>query len=307
MIVPDWSQRLDLHQDKLSRKECELIAWVNANPHRAAFLKLNELVEAAGISKPTIISCYRNLGFGDYQDFQACLQDFYAGQIDSYRASQLALADIASLDQLVQASLDVELATLEIMRKNLDAGQLGQLVTQLLGAGAIHVYGDGTGFYPGHYLVQRLRSCGLSAFLAGTDREHVMDDLSPVGPGDAFLIFNYTQDHATLCAAMDFCRSRGAVVILVTGFLEPELCRRADLRLFVPRGKLEFKNSMAMPMAFAQVLLLGIEYQGGPSFAAKLRSIGMQRTGMRRSVQQESRVTPPVETPTIQPRGSGQQ
>lgn len=288
MDALNWSQRLEHSQNRLSRKELELISWVNVNPHRAAFLKLNELVDAAGVSKPTIISCYRNLGFEDYQDFQSGLQDFYAGQIDSYHASQAALSAIANLDELVRASLEVEQASLEIMAKNLDINQLGQVIGHLLKAPSIHVYGDGTGFYPGHYLVQRLRSCGLLAFLAGTDREHVLDDLSPVRSGDVLLIFNYTQDQPTLTAAMDLCRERGAIVILVAGFFEPQLYRRATLHLYVPRGKLQFKNSMAMPMAFAQILLLGIELQGGSVFAANLRSIDMHRKGMNKNPKEQS-------------------
>ena len=287
METPDWADRLSHHQAALSRKEQELVEWIGANPHVAAFARLNELAELAVVSKPTIISCYRQLGYLDYQEFQAGLQGFYAGQIDSYHASAVALKEIVSVDGLIEACLSVETAALELLRKNLDSGQLDQIITAILAAPTVHVYGDGTGFYPGHYLVQRLRSCGVHACLAGTDREHVLEELGTMAQGDLFLTFNYTQDAFTLARIMDFCVAQGAKVALVTGFLDPQLCQKASWHLFIPRGQLNFKNSMALPMAFAQILLLGVELRGGEALGNKLKQLGMLRKGMKQTIPKE--------------------
>ncbi len=276
----NWAERLAGHSVALSRREVDLVAWIVAAPHEAAFLTLQELTDKAGVSKPTVISCYRQLGYQDYQEFQNGIQDFYAGQIDSYRAGAVAFRNLESLQDVINASLDVELSSIETLRNNLDLDGLEEMARGLMAARTVYMYGDGTGFYPGHYLVQRLRRCGIVTFLAGTDREHVLDELVPISGDDILLVFYYTQDAAVLRRCMEFCSSKGARIFLVTGFLEPGLCGLATKHLFVPRGNIRFKNSMATPMAFAQLLLMAVEYLGGDRIADGLRNLEMTRKGM---------------------------
>lgn len=280
MNESDWSQRLAERRSSLSRRELDLIEWIIANPHEAAFDRLQSLAEKAAVSKPTVISSYRKLGYPDYQTFQEAIQRFYAGQIDSYRAGAVALRELGSSSELLGACIDVEIAALETLRKNIRAEELDALAAETLEAREVFIYGGGTGFYPGHYLVQRLRRCGLTASLTGTDREHALDELGPIRGGDLFLSFFYTQDSLALGTLLDFARGRGARTALVAGFLDPDLCRRADRHLFVPRGHIRFKNSMAVPMAFAQILLMAIEFKGGERIAERLRLLEMTRKGI---------------------------
>lgn len=282
-----WAGRLAAQKASLSRREEDLVDWITANPHDAAFLTLNDLCEAAGVSKPVVISCYRALGYVDYQAFLTGMQDFYAGQIDSYRASTVALKDITSMPSLLDACLSVELSALESLSKNIDPALLESMAREMLAAETVHVHGDGTGFYPGHYLVQRLRACGIRAVLSGTDREHVIDDLAPLRPGDVFLSFYYTQDLAVLENAMAFAAERGASVLLVAGFLEPRLCQLSRHHVFVPRGRLTFKNSMAIPMAFAHILLMAVEFIGGERLSSNLKKIEMHRRGIKATNEKE--------------------
>jgi DNA-binding MurR/RpiR family transcriptional regulator len=280
MDAMNWAGRLAGHSVKLSRREAGLVEWIVSAPHEAAFLKLQELAEKASVSKPTVISCYRQLGYQDYQEFQKGMQEFYAGQIDSYRAGAVALRKMGSLRELVDTSLDVEAQSVEAIRANLDPVLLETIAREILGARSVYVYGDGTGFYPGHYLVQRLRQCGIHAFLAGTDREHVLDEMMPIGENDVFLSFYYTQDAATLRSVLDVCSSHGAHGFLVMGFLDPELCSRAYRHIFIPRGNISFKNSMAAPMSFAQLLLMAVEFLGGDRIANALKNLEMTRKGI---------------------------
>ncbi len=288
MAENNWADRLAQRQGSLSRKELDLVEWILSAPHEAAFDRLQDLADKAGVSKPTLISCYRQLGYDDYQSFQGAIQEFYAGQIDSYRAGSVALKNLDSIADLVKMSLDTEAAALESLRKNLDPSTLETFASALLSAKSIFVYGAGTGFYPGHYLVQRLRRCGLSALLVGTDREHLLDELWSVGEGDLFLSFYYTQDKDPLRNALDLCAQRDARRFLVMGFLDPELCSRSSLHLFVPRGSIEFKNSMAVPMAFAQILLMAVEFLGGDAIAEELRNLEITRKGIVNNMKERS-------------------
>jgi DNA-binding MurR/RpiR family transcriptional regulator len=113
----------------------------------------------------------------------------------------------------------------------------------------------------------------------GGDRPHWLDDFAPVRSGDLFLTFCYTQDPALVARLLALMGDRGAVTVVVTGTPDPNLYRRADHHLFVPRGQWNFKNSMAAPMAFAQILLLAVEFLGGPDLHHRLEALETARKG----------------------------
>jgi len=269
----DWSARLAENEEKLSKKEQELVQWIKENPHQAVFSRLTDLEEQAKVSKPLIISCYKTLGYESYSDFQQGLEEFYAGQIDSYRASTVAFRDVHTVSDLLHSCLSVELAAIKTLERHIMPETLERLAKALLEANNIYIYAAGTGFYPGHYLAQRLRSLGLKAQIFGRDREHVLDDLIPLRQDDLFLSFDYTQDEKILRQILEICVQKKAKSLLVTGGLKPELCRLVQEHVFVPRGSLSFKNSMAVPMAFAQMLLLCIELLGNEKTENALKDL----------------------------------
>ncbi|HUX41236.1 MAG TPA: MurR/RpiR family transcriptional regulator [Rectinemataceae bacterium] len=284
----NWAERLALYRVDLSKRELEVIDFVSNHPLEASFLKQNELCLRAGVSKPIVISCFRRLGYEDYQDFLEGIRGFYAGQIDSAQASLVALHDVADVPELISLALDVEAATIETLRRQLQPAQVEALARLLLDSREIYLYAEGSGFEPAHYLYQRLRRCGLRASLVGLDRPHLLDDLAPLGAGGLFVTFFYTQDARIVAELLDYVRAHGAVSALITGAPDPELYRRTDHHVFVPRGQWNFKNSMAAPMAFAQILLLAVELLGGTELQEGLKQLESERKNFDSGYREEA-------------------
>lgn len=275
-----WAERLAEHRATMTRRELDLIDFISSHPQEAVFLRQADLCARAGVSKPLVISCFRRLGYADYQEFLAAAQAFYAGPIDSAQASTAAFRDVSSIAELVAQALHVEAATLETLGRQLDPRQVEATARALLKAELVYLYAEGTGYSPAQYLAVRLRRCGLRAVVVGGDRSHALDDFAAVRRGDLFLTFFYTQDARVVADLLSFVTDRGAVTVLVTGTPDPELYRRVDYHLFVPRGQWNFKNSMAAPMAFAQILLLAVEYLGGAELHHRLEALESARKAL---------------------------
>ena len=269
----NWAERLGEQRSALSRGEMALIEFITAHPHEAISLKQTELCERAGVSKPVVIACFRRLGYSDYRSFVQGIQGFYLGQIDSAQASAVALREIRSISELITASLEVEAGTIETLRVQLDPGQVEELARLIGEAGAVYLYAEGTGFEPAHYLCQRLRRCGVRALMAGTDRMHALDDLAPMSPGDLCITFFYTQNVAVVLELFRLVRERGGRTAVIAGIPDAELYPLADSHIVVPRGYWNFKNSLAGPMIFAQILLLAVEFLGGQKTQSRLQSL----------------------------------
>jgi DNA-binding MurR/RpiR family transcriptional regulator len=275
----NWAERLAEERDNLTRRELDIVEFISSHPLEASSLKQSDLCLRVGVSKPVVISCFRRLGYAEYQDFLEGIRGFYAGQIDSAQANLAALGELRDISALVELAIDVEAATLETLRRQLKADQVEALARAIFTTKTIYLYAEGTGFEPAHYLAQRLRRLGLEAVLAGLDRPHLLDDLGPMGGGDLLITFFYTQDARIVAKLLDLARSRGASTALVTGTPDPELWRRSDHHVFVPRGQWNFKNSLAVPMAFAQILLLAVEFVGGAELRERLLALETIRKG----------------------------
>lgn len=286
-MTEDWVTRLSDSRDRLSKREQDLLDAIAARPHEASFLKLADLCTFAGVSKPIVISCYRALGYETYQTFIDGVREFYAGQIDSARASTLALKAVTSVSDLVTQALAVEHAALDTLEKHLEAARVEALARAILQAQVVYLYSEGTGFLPAQYLAQRLRRAGIRSILIGGDRIHALDDLGPLGPKDVFLSFAYTQDKEWLSRLFSEVKRRGGINAVVTGTPDPTLYDLCQHQIFVPRGQWDFKNSMAVPVAFSHILLLTVEYLGGEGIQTILQKLETTRKGLRSETSEE--------------------
>ena len=65
--------------------------------------------------------------------------------------------------------------------------------------------------------------------------------------------------------------------MLVSATIHPSYVEESDEFLHVPRGELHFKNSMAVPMAFANLLLLALEIARGEDVRERLKNLETAR------------------------------
>ncbi|MCG8479249.1 MAG: MurR/RpiR family transcriptional regulator [Spirochaetales bacterium] len=237
-----------------------MIAYVNRHPHAGAYLTQRELAEEAGVSKPTIIRCFRRLGFSSFREFQASVERFFATQIDSLSASRYVHDRIADLYQLVREAAEVDRRSLERLAEAVTGDQLKTIAARMQRARTVYVVGPSTGRYPAHYLAQRLPRYGITAVLAPQDSRHVPDLLHGLGPDDVLVVFHYSDDDRPLRRLLGHAAKLQSWTVLASAFIHPDYVEASDLFVHVPRGEMEFKNSMAVPMHFANLLLLAYEH-----------------------------------------------
>lgn len=255
----DWHRRMELTYENLSRAEKELVDYINTRPQDAAALKQVDLASAAGVSKPVVISCFRRMGFDDYRSFRDSIEGFFSTQINSLRAAQDVRLKVESLAELVGEAAAVDIRSLERLAESLDSECLEEVVSHLSRAESVYLIGEGTGGYPAHYLAARLRRYGLKAWNIGQDSRHIPDGLQPLAAGDAVLVFHYSDRDEWLSPVLNLAEERGAWSMVVSGTIHPDFVGGASRFVHVPRGELGFKNSMAVPMHFANLLLLAYE------------------------------------------------
>jgi DNA-binding MurR/RpiR family transcriptional regulator len=276
-INTDWAERIGRASADFTRTEAVLMDYLTRVPHEAAFMSLGGLCEASGISKPVVIDFYRKLGYKGFKEFREGLQTFYAQHIDSYRASTITFRSISTIDELIENAIAIDGRSLRRLAEYLSKEELESVARRLLAARRIYLYGPGTGFYPAHYLFERLKRYRLDVHLVGNDVQHLAEELFPVEIGDQLLAFDYLPKKDILERVMSYAADAGAGSILVSDQVDVRLVNSADTVIVVNRGEINFKNSMAVPMAFANLLLLTIELIGGDQIHADLMNLEDKR------------------------------
>jgi len=276
-VDTEWARKLSEVVPNLTRTEREFSDYVNSNPHKTAFMSLREVAEKSGVSRPTIIEFFRKLGFENFQEFRTSIQNFYKQHIDSYKASSITFKKIKTLTELIDATVEIETKSLRRMKENISENDLSKIAENILNANSVYIFGPGTGFYPAHYLSQRLKRYKVNLHLISNDLQHAAEELYPIQAKDTIIIFNYFSREDIFSSIMKWTKDSGCKIIMITEQVYPHLVNLADHVVYIDRGDIEFKNSMALPMTFANLILLAVEMTGTDTVEGYLKDLEKKR------------------------------
>jgi len=279
--IEEWGKRVANPTTQLTHLEQNLLSYINDHPHEAAFMSLKELCEETAVSKPKVIDLYRKLGYENFRSFRESIQRFYAHHIDAYRSSRTTFRQITTQEELITAAREADTQALARMSEYITEEDFELMARSLLDAESLYILGPSTGHYPAHYLYQRLKRYRLNTHLVGTDVQHTLEDIFAITGKDLLLVFHYFPEPETTYNVMKFSKDAGARVFVVTDTMIVGLAETADRIFFVERGSMGFKNSMAVPMHFVNLLILTLEFIGGTPFQEQLRELEEKRVRYR--------------------------
>ncbi len=276
-VNTEWAQRISRLSADFTKSEKRLLDYITNAPHIAAFASLKELCAATELSKPKVIEFYKKLGYTSFTEFREGLLEFYRQHINSYQASTAAFNKIKNMEELLHAAVEVDTNALARISDDISTEDLTYISEEIRKAGQVFICGPGTGYYPAHFLYQRLKRYCVNVHLIGSDLQHIAEDLFPIEAEDLLLIFHYSHEDTLIKNAMDFATDVGAETVLISEHIHHSYVERVDRILYVHRGEIGFKNSMAVPMAFANVLLLALEFVMGNESRQTLKELERKR------------------------------
>ncbi|MFP4644474.1 MAG: MurR/RpiR family transcriptional regulator [Spirochaetales bacterium] len=266
-----WAKRVENASSTLTRSEATVLDYVTAMPEEAAFQSLKELAERTGISKPKIIDLYRKLGYETFREFTEGVREFYSHRINSLRASRATFTSVESVPELIERAISIDQESLRRVSECVSSDDLAYIARSILSAGTTHLFGPGSGRYPAQFLATRLRRYRLRVHEIELDMQHLAEELVGMREGDLLLVFSYVREHETVLSVMRHAMNCDATVVVVSDNVLVDLATIADRTLYVERGLVGFKNSMAVPMSFANMVLLAVELIGGEALQQSLK------------------------------------
>lgn len=170
-----------------------------------------EFSQTAGVSSPTILRFVARLGFHNYAEFQAALQDELAAQLQSPAARPLGAGGAPS--PMLEAMLDNMRETF----RHLSDGQIADIAARLADSRG-HMFLVGGRFTDplARYMAAHLTIIRPNVFHLAGQESMWRDRLIDMGKRDVLLIFDIRRYQESLLGIAEKADQRGVQIVLFT-------------------------------------------------------------------------------------------
>lgn len=249
------------HDGRLTRADREVLDVLLSHPTEAAFLSADEVTARAGVHVAGATRLAQKLGFSGYPQLRERLRtDLLAdvGPADRVRRRLEASIDGHVVEDLASA----ESAALEDLPRSVAQAQLDEVAALVLGADRVLVYARGNADVLARLLVRRLRRFGLRVMTLPGDPRDLAEELVGLQEDDVVLALAFRRASRTLDALLETSAEVGATSVFLTDTLASQVHPDPSVVLAAPRGSGRDFQSLTVPMAVANALVLTIARLG---------------------------------------------
>ncbi|HXV92999.1 MAG TPA: MurR/RpiR family transcriptional regulator [Pseudonocardia sp.] len=252
-----FRERVDGHRGRLTPADQRVLDVLLSHPTEAAFLPAEQVAERAGVHMAAATRLAKKLGYPGYPQLREALQSELlegVGPADRVRRS-LAQAEGG---ELLAALVDDEVAALREVARAVPQDRLDALAERVLEARRVLVFAGGNATVLGSMLHRRLRRFGLLVTELPSSERDLAEELVSLDRDDLVLALAFRRAPRTLAPLLATAHEAGAGVAVLTDVLGPELRPRPEIVLAAPRGNGREFQSLTVPMAVANALVLTV-------------------------------------------------
>lgn len=230
-----------------------------AEPAHVAGLGIAELAAHCGISTATVARFCRSIGFDGYRGF--CLALARADVSESGRRYEFGVSegDIDPADStadVVRKLAFQEARAVEETVQLLDLAEVDRVVTAILGAPMIDIYGVASSGLAALDLGQKLRRIGYLA-TAWPEAHLALTSAAVLRPGAVAIAFSHSGETEEALSAIEIARGSGAFTVAITNFPDSPLAQLTDAVLTTASREMRFRYG-AMSSRMAQLMIVDV-------------------------------------------------
>lgn len=271
----DFWERIAACKGVLTDADRRLADVLFADRTSGSFLPAHAVAERAGVHPSTAGRLARKLGFTDYRDMRASIQDAVVADRDASIRVQKRVSR-ATGRSLLGSVVDGDIRALARLPDQVSEADITAAAQLLRDAGRIVAFGEGHAASLADLFVRRLMRSGYRAVALSHADWQAADQLLGLGEADAVFALVFRHDSPGASHVLSYAREVGARTLLVTD-------RRAgvpacDLALVADRGDPGEFHSLAVPMALCNTLILELSrIDGGRSHGTLSKVDELQR------------------------------
>ncbi len=269
----DIITRIDKNYDDFSKRQKLLADYIRENYHKAAFMNVEQLSEASGVSEATVVRFSSELGYEKYSHFQHALNDYAKSMLTSVQRMEHAHAQYQNTDILssvFEADIDRIKKTLNQINKETFAGAVDALIS----AKKIYVLG-----LRGSSALARFLSYYLNflfphvKLVNGTSVGDIFEQMFRIGEGDVLIAFSLPRYSLRTIRAVQHARKSKASIIGITDGENSPILELCDYPLIAKTDMEAFVDSLVAPMSLINALIVATSMKLPDEATASLQKL----------------------------------
>jgi DNA-binding MurR/RpiR family transcriptional regulator len=273
-----FERRISEKLPVLRPAEARVARYLQEHPEEAVLASAATLAEKTVTSDATVIRTARALGYDDLEELRRAIATQMRGDLTPAGRLTRTLSDLGGdVATAFSATIDTHIASLEALRREISAEQIGQVIDRILEAKRILVFGIGPSSAMSSYFAFQLSRFGLDASGLTDTGLLLADGLSRLRAGDLVVMLAYGRSYPELDALLDQAQHLQLPTILLTDSLASALAGRVTCALKVARGRTDMMSLHTATLGLIEAVLVSVAARRPEETIASLKKLNKLR------------------------------
>lgn len=256
--LTDFNQLIAAHYNDLTKSEKRIADFMRESQDEAAFLSAAEIAGRLDLSEATMVRFARTLGFESYPALRDALQENFRHRMTHSARLRSRLDDLREAGDIFERLVASEIDYLTEALHSIDRNALNAAVELLRAHQRVFVFGLGPSVSLVELLEIRLTRAARHVIPLKTSGQEVLEPMLLMDSNDLLIVIGFFNLTPTLQMVLNYAKSKGTPVILVTDMLGPLVGDKADVVLAARRGPVSAFHSLTVPMTVINAMLLAL-------------------------------------------------
>lgn len=238
--------------DTYTKSHRAVAGFISENYDESAFMTLEQLASAAGVSTTTVVRFAKDLGFLGYSEMQKALRadlKVKAGLPERFDA-QAELPE----DDLLKKCMQSDISNIEQTFRMNSMHTLKEALNMLSLPVNLYLMGMRRSYSLANYAFSHFGQIRTNVRLVNGTGLNYPEELLPSKKGDVCLAFIFPRYSHTTLSLLQYLKNKGVIILLVTSANHAAVDRYADIVLSCETNSTSAKSSYAAPIALINYL-----------------------------------------------------
>ena len=254
-------------EDRLTASDRQLIQVILESPSDGAFCSAGEIARQAGVHPATAVRLAQKLGFAGYPELRTKLQEGLLADTGAMRVNErLARAGDGSI---LQSVIESEISALQALSDYIDQAEIDAATRLLIDSRHTVVFGIGHAAALASLFAGRLSRSGYSAEPLSVTRHQAAEQIVKLRDGGVLVAIAFRTMPDGLEEMFAHVRKTGGRLIVISDLMGAFIRPKPDALLAASRGNRGDSQSLTVPLALCNTLILEIsKHDQGRSIAS---------------------------------------
>ena len=254
----DIISQIEKNYPKMSKSHKLLSDFVRDNYHKAAFMNVEQLSLATGVSEATVVRFSAELGYAKYNLLQQALTDYAKSKLTSVQRLERA-QDVYRDGDILSSVLEADIARIRTTLDTIDRSAFNGAVDALINAKNIYILGlrgsSSLARFTEYYLNQLFSNVKL---VNGASVGDIFEQMFRIGEGDVIIGISMPRYSLRTVRALRYAKKNDATVIGITDGENSPILELSDFPLIAKTDMAAFVDSLVAPMSVINALVVAI-------------------------------------------------